>query len=179
MPTGQILYAKFDMVYVIKFVGAIQFTEQWTFPLSKSLRLFLDRLLGMDDFENIVVDLTETTGMDSTNLGLLAEIGKLSLDRFDRKASVLVPEGRMKKLLLTHGFDNVFTILDVDTPVRGDMENLREVSDTELSVARMLLEAHQSLSEMNEENRARFKNVVDALEADIARMEEKETPAHG
>jgi hypothetical protein len=117
--------------------------------------------------------------MDSTNLGLLAEIGKLSLDRFGRKATVLVPEGRMMKLLLTHGFEAVFTILDIDTPIRGDMESLREVSDSELSVARMLLDAHQSLSDMNEVNRLRFKNVVDALEADIARLEGEETAAQG
>lgn len=180
MLSGQVLYARFEGVYVLKFVGSIGFTDQWTFPLSKSLRVFIDRLLGQDDYENIVVDLTECEGMDSTNLGLLAEIGKLSLDRFGRKASILVPEGgRMMRNLKITGFDSLFTILDVDTPIRGDMQQLREVSDSELSVARMLLEAHQALSDMNESNKLMFKNVVEALEADVARLEAEQAQEGG
>lgn len=172
MAAGQVLYARFEDVYVLKFVGSIGFTDQWTFPLAKSLRLFIDRLLGQDDYENVVVDLTECEGMDSTNLGLLAEVGRLSLDRFGRKASILVPEGgRMMRNLKVTGFDSMFTILDVDTPIRGDLEPLREVSDSELSVARMLLEAHQALSNINESNKIMFKNVIDALESDVARLE--------
>ena len=172
MATGQVLYARFEDVYVVKFVGSIGFTEDWTFPLSKSLRLFVDRLLGQDDYENIVVDLTECEGMDSTNLGLLAEIGRLSTDRFGRKASILVPEGgRMMRNLKVTGFDSLFAILDVNTPIRGELEPLREVSDSELSVARMLLEAHQALSDMNDSNKLMFKSVVEALESDVARLE--------
>ena len=172
MATGQVLYARFEDVYVLKFVGSIGFTDQWTVPLSKSLRVFIDRLLGQDDYENIVVDLTECEGMDSTNLGLLAEVGKLSLDRFGRKASILVPEGgRIMRNLKVTGFDTMFTLLDVDTPIRNDLEPLREVSDSELSVARMLLEAHQALSDMNDSNKIMFKSVVEALEADVARLE--------
>lgn len=178
MAAGQVLYARFENVYVLKFVGSIGFTDQWTFPLSKSVRVFVDRLLGQDDYENIVVDLTECEGMDSTNLGLLAEIGRLSVDRFGRKASILVPEGsRMMRNLKVTGFDQLFTILDVDTPIRGKLEALREVSDSELNVARMLLEAHQTLSDMNESNRIMFKDVLEALAADIARMEAEQAKA--
>lgn len=178
MATGQVLYARFEDVYVVKFVGSIGFTEDWTFPLSKSLRLFVDRLLGQDDYENIVVDLTECEGMDSTNLGLLAEIGRLSMDRFGRKASILVPEGgRMMRNLKVTGFDSLFTLLDVDTPIRGELEPLREVSDSELSVARMLLEAHQALSDMNDSNKLMFKNVVEALELDVTRLEAEQAKA--
>ena len=178
MATGQVLYARFEDVYVVKFVGSIGFTDQWTFPLSKSLRVFIDRLLGQDDYENIVVDLTECDGMDSTNLGLLAEIGKLSMDRFGRKASILVPDGgRIMRNLKVTGFDSLFSILDVDTPIRGGLEPLREVSDSELNVARMLLEAHQALSDINESNKVVFKDVVEALEADVARLEAEQRNA--
>ena len=178
MATGQVLYARFEDVYVLKFVGSIGFTEDWSFPLAKSLRLFIDRLLGQDDYENIVVDLTECGGMDSTNLGLLAEVGRLSLDRFGRKASILVPEGgRMMRNLKVTGFDSLFTILDVNTPIRGELEQLREVSDSELSVARMILEAHQALSGMNESNKLMFKSVVEALESDVSRLEAEQAQA--
>lgn len=180
MATGQVLYARFEGVYVLKFVGSIGFTDQWTFPLSKSLRVFIDRLLGQDDYENIVVDLTECDGMDSTNLGLLAEVGRLSLDRFGRKASILVPEGgRVMRNLKVTGFDTMFTILDVDTPIRGELEPLREVPDSELNVARMLLEAHQALAGMNESNTIMFKSVVEALEADVARLEAEQAKPGG
>ena len=64
----------------------------------------------------------------------------------------------------------MITLLEVDTPIRNDLEPLREVSDSELSVARMLLEAHQALSDINESNKIMFKNVIDALESDVARL---------
>ncbi|GMV90803.1 MAG: hypothetical protein AMXMBFR82_05810 [Candidatus Hydrogenedentota bacterium] len=170
-PQGQVFHARFGDVCVLKFVGSIGFTSNWTFPLSKALRVFLDKLFTEKDFDNIVVDLTEATGIDSTNLGLLAEVARFSKDEFGRKATLIVREGRVAKALKVTGFDALYTIFIMDAPIQGKLQPLPEAPEAEVNVARMILDAHLTLSEMNEENRKLFQNVVDALEADIARKE--------
>ncbi len=168
---GRVLHARFDEVCVLKFVGSIGYATDWTFPLSNALRVFLDRLYEEKDFNNIVVDLTETTGMDSTNLGLLAELARFSKDEFGRKPTLIVREGHVLNTLKITGFDALYNIFKMDASIQGKLQPLPEVPEGEVDVARMILDAHLTLSEMNEENRARFKNVVNALEADITREE--------
>jgi len=168
---GQVLHARFDEICVLKFVGSIGYTSEWTFPMSNALRLFLDRLYEEKDFNNIVVDLSETTGMDSTNLGLLAELARFSKDEFWRNPTLIVGKGRVLNTLKITGFEALYNIFEMDASIQGKLQPLPDVPDGEVDVARMILDAHLTLSEMNEENRARFQNVVSALEADIAREE--------
>jgi anti-anti-sigma regulatory factor len=170
-PQGQVLHARFGDVCVLKFVGSIGFTANWAFPLSKALRVFLDKLFAEKDFENIVVDLTEATGIDSTNLGLLAEVARFSKEEFNRKATLIVREGRVSKALHVTGFDALYSIFIMDAPIQGKLQPVPEVPDADVDVAKLILNAHLTLSEMNEENRKLFQNVVDALEADILRKE--------
>lgn len=170
-PQGQIFHARFGDVCVLKFVGSIGFTSRWTFPLSTALRAFLDKLFKEKDFENIVVDLTEATGVDSTNLGLLAEVARFSKDEFKRKPTLIAREGRVSKALKVTGFDALYDIFIMDTTIQGKLQPLTGADEGYVDVARMILDAHLILSDMNEENRKLFKNVVDALEADIARKE--------
>lgn len=173
METGQVLHARFGDVCVLKFVGSIGFTSNWTFPLSKALRVFLDKLFEEKDFDNIVIDLTEATGIDSTNLGLLAEIARFSIDEFGRKATLIAREGRVMKALSVTGFDVLYTIFGMDAPIQGPLKPLPEVEDGDVDVPRMILDAHLTLSGMNEHNRRLFHNVVEALANDIARKEQE------
>ena len=170
-PQGQVFHARFGDVCVLKFVGSIGFTSNWTFPLSQALRVFLDKLFDEKDFDNIVVDMTEATGIDSTNLGLLAEVARFSKDEFKRKATLIVREGRVNKVLNVTGFDALYSIFVMDAPIQGKLRPVPDVPEEEVDVAKMILDAHLTLSDMNEENRKLFQNVVDALEADIARKE--------
>lgn len=168
-PQGQIYHARFGDVCVLKFVGSIGFAANWTFPLSQALRAFMDKLFAEKDFDNIVVDLTEATGIDSTNLGLLAEVARFSKDEFNRSPTLIVREGRVHKVLMVTGFEALYNIFVMDASIQGKLRPLPEVAEEQVDVAKLILNAHHTLTEMNEENRMLFQNVVDALEADIAR----------
>jgi len=171
--TGQILYARHRDVVVLKFVGLIGYTSHWTFPLSTELSAFIERLSKQSDFQNIVIDMTETTGIDSTNLGLLAQIAQFMLRRFKRKATIITSQSAVTKVLRTVGFQTLFTIIDEHAPIRGGLEALPTADPAEIDVARMILAAHKSLAEINDGNRLMFTSVIDAIEADIARREHK------
>ena len=70
------------------------------------------------------------------------------------------------------GFDRVFFLI---TDAEGLQEGLAPVPDVELSdreKARMILEAHKALINLNEKNKDVFKNVVDALEEELEDFEE-------
>ncbi len=170
MPSGQVLHAAFGDVWVLKFVGSIGYTSEWTFPLSKSLRAFIDELFAYPrPGKSIVVDLTETTGMDSTNLGLLAQVAKRSSEMFGTTATIIAKHGNVMRVLETMAFPELCTVLSVEDPIRGNLAALPEVPDSQVDVARMILEAHRTLAGMSEENRRRFRVVIEAIERDIER----------
>ena len=65
MREGQILYAKIAETYVLKFSGDVRYT------ICAPLSAFIKQLKGQQGFNDILIDLTETEGIDSTNLGVL------------------------------------------------------------------------------------------------------------
>lgn len=160
MTVGAIFYAKQGHTYILKFVGDIRYT------MSCSLDRFLERLFERDDFDTIAIDLTETTAIDSTNLGLLAKIANFARRRFNCKPPLHTTNRDVNQVLDSMGFDDVFELcyepscadcpkgvrrLEVDEPGRDEM-------------ARTMLDAHCLLSDLNEQNRIEFKNIVGALQ---------------
>ncbi|MFA6241857.1 MAG: STAS domain-containing protein [Candidatus Hydrogenedentales bacterium] len=168
MPIGRVLSATFGDVYVLKFVGSIGYTDEWTFPLSKSLRGYVDRLFEAPVAgSSVLVDLTEAKGMDSTNLGLLAELGKRCKAVFGTKPTIIAQNGRVLSVLRTMSFQSLYTILDVDAPIRGDLDALPDVPDSQIDVALMILDAHKNLAEMSDANKDKFQIVIEAIEDDL------------
>lgn len=162
MDTGAVFYAKQDQTYILKFVGDIRYT------LGYSLDVFLNRLFEKKDFDDILIDLTETTSIDSTSLGLLAKVANFMRNRFGKKTIIMSCNEDVNEVLDSVGFYEVFTICDV---CRTDVKEaqqlpLSEASETEL--AKTLLDAHSVLSELNRDNRIRFKDVVEALKEELA-----------
>ncbi|MBX7257801.1 MAG: STAS domain-containing protein [Candidatus Hydrogenedentes bacterium] len=170
MSTGQVLSATFGDVHVLKFVGSIGYTDEWTFPLSKSLRAYVDNLFQTPaPGSSVLIDLTEAKGIDSTNLGLLAELGKRCKSGFGTKPTIIAQQGRVLNVLQTMSFQTLFTILDVDTPIRGELDSLPDVPDSQVDVAFMILNAHKNLVSLSESNKDRFQIVVEAIEDDLRR----------
>jgi anti-anti-sigma factor len=174
--TGQILYARHKDVVVLKFVGLIGYTSHWTFPLSTGLSAFIERLSTQTDFANIVIDMTEATGIDSTNLGLLAQIAQFMQRRFGRKATIITCQPAVSKVLRTIGFQTLFTIIDEHAPIRGGLEAIPSADETEVDVAAMILNAHKSLASISDGNRLLFTSIIEAIEGDIARRARGEEP---
>jgi anti-anti-sigma factor len=157
MTAGKAFYVKQSNTYVIKLVGDIRYT------MGCSLDDFLNQLFENMDFDDIVVDLGETTCIDSTSLGLLAKIANFMQDRFAKKTTLISTDKDINQLLDSVGFYAVFNICEqCPTCSEGSLRlSISDPSKTELT--KTMFEAHSRLSELNDNNREIFKNVVEAL----------------
>jgi len=164
MQSGEYLYSLCDGCCVLKLVGGLTYSE------SGDLDSFLEKLFEAQPMPEIVVDLSETKSIDSTNLGLLAKIARASLDQKQRKTIMVSPKTDINRILTSMGFDRVFDIVRSSKATGGEMDKIphRDISDQEL--AHTLLKVHRTLMELNETNRAIFKNVVRFLEKENHKM---------
>lgn len=162
---GKILFAAQDGVHVLKFVGDVRVT------LGPAISSFLDRIGNCQSFRSITIDLSETVGIDSTSLGLLAKIAMRVDESFGAVPTIVSTNDDITRVLLSMGFDQVFVIVtDVGeglTEVGGTSEvPCRAVSDEDMR--EQVLDAHRALMSMNEANRVAFQDLVGALEAEAA-----------
>jgi len=159
MEVGRILVAEHDGAWVVKFLGDVRMT------LCTTIEGCLNKMFSQADFESVVIDLTETQGIDSTSLGLLAKLSMKTKDRIGKIPTLVSTNDDVTRILLSMGFkDRVFVIVS-DAP--GDVAELYELPAqpcSEQSAHDRVLEAHQILMNLNDENRHQFKDLVCALE---------------
>ena len=158
MAEGDIYYAKQDHCYVLKFVGDIRYTQ------GNALEQFLKRLFRENDFDDMLIDLSETTSIDSTNLGLLAKIANYMRRHQHKRATLVSLNDDVNQTLEGVGFFQVFDIRG-DAGCYPDAENnVPATQPSKAELTRTVLEAHQTLSNLNEKNRLAFKSVLDAFD---------------
>jgi anti-anti-sigma factor len=121
-----------------------------------------------------VVDLERCPIMDSTFLGTLTGAA-VQLRDVDGTLSVVNANPRNLQLMTSLGLDY---ILDVDVAgekfvaqrrrVTAQLENCAETAGTtRTDQAEHVLEAHQALADLSEDNQCRFQDVIDFLEKEL------------
>lgn len=160
MDDGSISYASHADIHVLRFVGDIRY------PLAPSVAQFTDHLLKKIPQATLVIDLTDTRSIDSTNLGLLARIANRVKENKGPRVTIVSTQEDVNALLVSMGFQEVFDIVEANgRTVDHELRTLSPEPTDKDSVARTVLEAHRSLMELNDRNRATFRDVVEALEA--------------
>lgn len=160
MPGGKILVAEHQGAYVIKLVGDVRVT------LCVAFDDYLEQMLVPGRFHSVIIDLSEAEGIDSTTLGLLAKVAIRAESRFRYKPVIVSTNESITRLLRSMGFDAVF---DIHTRALDSDDTLQALSVADCSEAEVrlkVIEAHRLLMGMNEENRARFSELVTSLESD-------------
>ena len=158
MSMGNILTADKDGVYILKFIGDVRLN------LCSALDAFLDEMFQNPVFETVLIDLTETEGIDSTSLGLLAKISIQAKKKFDLVPTIISVNEDITRILLSMGFDDVFMIVQEPIMTHDDLSQLPTGPTSESDMQRKVLEAHKYLMGMNEQNHETFKELVNALE---------------
>ena len=158
----KVLHASHQGVHVLRFVGEIRYT------LSPALEQFITGLFSGLPPAGFVVDLTDTTSIDSTNLGLLADIAKRMRKCGGPPVILVSHRTEINEVLVSMGFNEVFTMVpNSESDLAADHElELNETSDA-TTMASTLLKAHRTLMALNEHNRDQFHDVVSALEEEI------------
>lgn len=161
MEDGAAFYVKQGDAYIIKLVGDIRYT------MGCALGDFLDGLFARADFDDIVVDMTQTHAIDSTSLGLLAKIANFSRSHFARKTTLLSTNPDVNQILETMGFYDIFDIRDTGETISAALRELATQDPCKDDLTRVVFEAHRILSELNPRNEEAFKSVVESLRAKL------------
>lgn len=154
---GRVLVAEHNGTYVLKLVGDVRLT------LSSTIDQFVERMFACVVCKSVIVDLTETEGLDSTTLGMLAKMALFVRKNLQVRPLAVTDNDSIIRLLTSMGFEQIF-----------DIQRTREVAavaDCELHAANLdekaarekVLQAHQVLMTLNQKNRETFKELVDTL----------------
>ena len=159
MNIGRILVAHHNGVYLMKFVGDVRVT------LCAAVDTFLDGMLSDSGFKSVVVDLTRTTGIDSTSLGVLAKLSIRAQERFGFVPTLVSTNRDITRVLKSVGFDDVFHIIEVPLQHTAQFGELNPFDCSEEDMRQRVLDAHRILMSLNESNREKFHDLVETLEA--------------
>lgn len=157
MREGHVLYADQDHVHVLRYVGDIRH------PLAPAVSAFIDSLVNRMNGEHLVVDLSETDAIDSTNLGEIARIAELLEQRGGRRPAIISTRPPISEVLYSMAFDEVFDVCTEPGASSGG-QPIPAVCATAEASLEIVLAAHRRLMRMSESNRQQFSEVVALIE---------------
>ena len=119
--------------------------------------------------KRFIVDFQQCSGMDSTFLGILAGLG-IKLMKMEPKGSVVLCRlgSRNRELVRNLGLHRLLTIDEGhEAPSSARNEELEAVDESthlsEVENARLVLQAHENLVEIDESNKTKFQDVISFL----------------
>jgi anti-anti-sigma factor len=101
----------------------------------------------------ILIDLAECSYMDSTFMGLIVGINKQFLALSGKPLTIVKPSPVSKGLLKTLGITRLVTITEESPHFPAAMD---DIGMKQKATAEFLLDAHENLIELSEENKNRF-----------------------
>ena len=133
-------------------------------PWCGSIDELFSSLCENESVQRVVVDLTETEGIDSTALGMLAKLGIDARRRFSIVPCVVCANPDINRLLHSMGMERVFDMTEDVEPVLEELQEMPYIEHSEEGMKNKVIEAHRTLMGLSEENRKSFGGLVDALE---------------
>lgn len=158
--SGRVTYARKDDLWVLRFEGQIRYL------LAPSVSRFIDRMFAEGVPGGVCVDLRETLAIDSTGIGLLAKIANDMQDAGRGRPVLVSTNPEISELLVSLCLDEV-CILSSQAPDTVADAVLPFTSPSERELARVVLDAHQQLSQLSDENRETFRSVVEAIAREV------------
>ena len=164
MEKGEVFISEKDGITFIRAKGNASFV--CAPPLRE-----LAKKLAAEPFGGLKINLEECTWMDSTFMGMLAMLG-LNAKKKNVPAEIWNASEQNEKLLCGLGLQKVFAFENGEF---GDASDATAASNatTAESNARNVLDAHQTLMDIDEGNVQKFEKVVEFVKKDIDRMEQK------
>jgi len=160
MNSGKILVAKVNNVPILKFIGDVRVL------MSGALENYFSSLYTSAILDRMIIDMTETEGIDSTALGLLAKMAIQLRNRFNVSPTIVSTNPDITRILKGMSFDLIFNIVDEPYNREASFDELCRVDENEDEIRKKVIEAHQTLMALSEDNRIEFQDLVFALKAD-------------
>ncbi|MEX1058160.1 MAG: STAS domain-containing protein, partial [Natronospirillum sp.] len=144
----------------LKLAGDVRLT------LSTTLEKCIQRALRAGNHQQVVVDVTEAEGIDSTSLGMLAKLSIHVQDNNGYVPFLVYRSPDIHRLLVSMGFaDKVYIMLEDEAMTAAATEVVDDtLDDNEETLRLRVLEAHRVLMSLNKKNEDTFRDLVCALE---------------
>ncbi len=158
MKEGHVLYAKSQDGLLLKLQGEVRFMH------CAGLEKLIKKIIASEKIVPFYIDVTEATMVDSTALGLLAQIAMAEEKFLHKKAILVCHQSDVKHIIMNVGLDKIFYMTsDVTEPVSG-WHLLSGDAEDEHAVTERVLSAHKTLSELDSESQDVFQDLVERLE---------------
>ena len=158
MQEGRILAACHEGAYVLRLVGDVRVT------LCTTIEDYLQKMYEDPGFTSVWVDLTQAEGLDSTTLGVLAQLALNVNEKFGFKPAVFTCDPGIVRLLQSMSFDRLYDIREEACVEPADITQIPSVSGSQQQVRDTVIEAHRVLMGLSEDNRERFQDLMNTLE---------------
>lgn len=158
MSTTAVMAAQHEGHYVIKMSGDVRLT------LCATIDEYLETMFSDEKFSEVIIDLTEVEGIDSTTLGLMAKLALRSHQVLGNYPVLFSPNASITRLLHSMGFENIFVIREESGSREEDLHALPEVHADEQDIRHRVIEAHRTLMGLNDLNAQAFSSLVNTLE---------------
>ena len=156
--TGKILAADYKHMAMLKLIGDVRVV------MSSTLDNYCNGLYRRGVLDAMLIDMSETKGIDSTALGLLAKMAIQLRNRFNVMPTIYSPNSDITRVLDSMSFDVIFNIIK-SAPRRQvtQYSELQVQMESEATVREKVIDAHLTLMALSEENRLEFQDLVQAL----------------
>lgn len=163
-------------VAIVQRIALVRVDGRGSFKVSTSLKEFVQAAIE-GGAQTAVVDLGNCISMDSTFMGVLAGAAGRIRTKNQGRVVLLNLSTKTRTLISTLGLDQVVQAHDAGaTPeqfrpyVDGtSLADLAPRTESKLTTATTMLEAHETLVALTPENAPRFKDVVEFLREDLKR----------
>ena len=129
-----------------------------------ALDQYFQGMFAEPDFVSVWVDVTEADGLDSTTLGMLAQLAIQTRERFHFRPAIFSINPSIDRLLDTMGFDQLFERRNECCNTDASIKEIPAVACEEGEVAKQVLAAHRTLMSISDENAGAFRDLVTTLE---------------
>ncbi len=158
MSEGRVLAASHHGAYVIRMTGDVRLS------LCAAIDDYFHHMFDDPEFASVWVDLCDAEGIDSTTLGQLAKLAIQTQERYGFRPAIYSCDPGINRLLKSMGFQRLFELHEEACCGPDDVQDIPIVEGSEAAVRDKVIEAHRVLMDLSDENRARFKDLMTALE---------------
>lgn len=132
-----------------------------TFQTVADFRDFVKK--SLDDGCGVFIDLANCETLDSTFIGTLVALGMGSKKDGESRLKLFNVSDHVKNILTTLGLLNILDIRDSVPSGGGEFSTLESTAHDKVEITDLMLDAHLTLSRLNERNAVEFKDVVEFL----------------
>lgn len=162
--SSRVLIGALDHGYIIKVIG------KGTMEFCSDLFLYLSEKIDGQKIQAVYFELSSAVYLDSSFIGVIVSIQKKMKSIPDSAVILLNPSDKVKDILNTMGLLEIIPIQEASGLKNIEVsEEIKKKLDKDYQDILLLLESHQSLMELNPENKKKFSLVEEMLKKELER----------